>query len=505
MSELNIPESWAEATFEKVFKVNPRNKIEDDNLDVAFVPMNSVNQNTASIESEETRKWGDVKKGYTHFRNGDVIFAKITPCMENKKSSLAENLCNGYGAGSTEFHVLRPPKEILGKFALHFVRSDFFLDDASNNMSGTAGQKRVPTTWLNQYLFPVPPIKEQERIVQKIESCLKKIDATEANLSKVEILLERYSESLLRKAFRGELFPQVPGDESVNTIIKKIEQARISNQTGKNNDVLNSSISDEEKPFELPNHWAWVRLGTIFNFIDYRGKNPPRSKDGVRILTAKNIRNGFIQDEPVEFISQETYKKWMVRGFPKKGDILFITEGHTMGYIAQVDFDYKFALAQRTITLQPFMTGYADLIYYFLRSSIFQNELKKNATGAAAQGVKAGTLKNMIVPLIPTKEAELLLGLLRRSENKTKLIRSNTRSCWRLLDFSEDSLLNKAFEGRLVDQISTEGTGHELLIKILNEKDNSQKTQTELRTKNTKNKAPFKTEEAVRGKKNGKK
>ena len=167
MKDLNIPNSWAKSKINDIFYVNPRNFIQNDKLEVSFVPMGYVNQYDSTIDLQKTRIWGEVKKGYTPFQDGDIVFAKITPCMENKKSFLAKNLKNSFGSASTEFHVLRPTAHTLGQFILHFIRADFFVMEATKNMKGTAGQKRVPKDWICLQYFPIPPLKEQERIVKK--------------------------------------------------------------------------------------------------------------------------------------------------------------------------------------------------------------------------------------------------------------------------------------------------------------------------------------------------
>lgn len=113
---------------------------------------------------------------------------------------------------------------------------------------------------------------------------------------------------------------------------------------------------------------------------------------------------GFIRNEPVEFISDELYKTWMVRGFPKIGDILFITEGHTMGFVTLVELNFEFALAQRTICFQPFMSFNIEFFLYVLMSRQFQYIVKDNQTGSAAGGIKSSKLKRIPIPVPPLAE-----------------------------------------------------------------------------------------------------
>ena len=319
--------------------------------------------------------------------------------------------------------------------------------------------------------IPIPAQKEQDRIVSKIESLFSKIEKTEKALKEAEALLLKYRESLLAKAFRGELIPQNSKDEPASELLKRIRKEQAKSDNGKKKKKELPPISKDEVPFDIPGSWEWVRLGDIFKFIDYRGKNPPRSISGVRIITAKNIRNGFIKNKPIEYISEETYKNWMVRGFPRTGDILFITEGHTMGYVAKVDLEYKFALAQRTITLQPLLRGYESVIYHLLMSPYFQLDIQRKSTGAAAKGIKASILKNMIVPLPPLEECKRLSDCLDFKIKNIDNISTGSLKKYNLLKRLKESILSNAFQGKLVPQIPEEGTGHELLAEILKAKE----------------------------------
>lgn len=163
-----IPESWKWVKLGDVFQVNPRNSIEDK-IEVSFIPMTLLQEGYVSKFTFEIKKWGDVKKGFTHFKDNDIIFAKITPCFQNLKSAIMENLQNGYGAGTTELHVLRCYKMLSLEYFLWFVKSPYFMSFCEANMSGTAGQQRVGTDIVKNVLLPLPPLEEQKRIVNSIE------------------------------------------------------------------------------------------------------------------------------------------------------------------------------------------------------------------------------------------------------------------------------------------------------------------------------------------------
>lgn len=168
----DIPETWEWVRLGSIFNVNPRNTV-DDNLSVSFMPMSLLDEGYRNSFTFEIRKWQDVKKGYTHFRNGDLLIAKITPCFQNLKSAIASDLENGFGAGTTELHVLRPYIDLHLPYFLWFVKSPSFVADCVKNMSGTAGQQRVGKSYIQNYLVPVPPLEEQIRIANNIEQFLK--------------------------------------------------------------------------------------------------------------------------------------------------------------------------------------------------------------------------------------------------------------------------------------------------------------------------------------------
>ncbi len=144
-------------------KVNPKlDKTQfEDNLDVSFVPMPAVEAESGQINVTETKKFIDVKKGYTTFQERDVIFAKITPCMENVKMAIVPSVKNDLGFGSTEYHILRSFSGISPQYVYHYVSSKLFRLEAEHNMTGAVGQRRVPAPWLSSTEIPLPPTDEQ--------------------------------------------------------------------------------------------------------------------------------------------------------------------------------------------------------------------------------------------------------------------------------------------------------------------------------------------------------
>ena len=162
-----IPASWQWVRIKDIFKINPKN-VAEDNCISAFIPMEKICATYGSEFSYDEVQWKTIKTGYTHFADGDVVFAKITPCFQNRKSAIFIGLPNGIGAGTTELKVMRPYGETINRwYLLYFLKSPYFIDEAQ--FKGTANQQRIITAYLENKLFPLPPKFEQDRIVQQIK------------------------------------------------------------------------------------------------------------------------------------------------------------------------------------------------------------------------------------------------------------------------------------------------------------------------------------------------
>jgi type I restriction enzyme S subunit len=206
-----LPEGWAFARLSDVCSINPP-KPPKDALDaeapVSFVPMAAVDAETGTISAAEERPYGSVRNGYTAFRDGDVIVAKITPSFENGKAAIATGLTNGLGFGSTEFHVLRPSAGVLASYVFHIVRSLTFRKTAAPFMSGTAGQLRVATDYLAAYEIPVPPLAEQERIAARLDEITRSVRTASSRTAVVPLVLGRFREVALEAAVEGRLLSE---------------------------------------------------------------------------------------------------------------------------------------------------------------------------------------------------------------------------------------------------------------------------------------------------------
>ena len=179
----DIPYSWCWGELKDILIINPRNKLEDD-MEVAFIPMPMIEDGYSGNHTFEIRKWKDIKNGFTHFKDGDVGIAKITPCFENRKSVVFRNLCNGYGAGTTELHVLRPYRDtILPEYLLIYAKTQRFIEDGKQAFSGAVGQQRIGKEYIETVYFPIPPLREQQRIIKHINDLFNYLNVVENALS----------------------------------------------------------------------------------------------------------------------------------------------------------------------------------------------------------------------------------------------------------------------------------------------------------------------------------
>jgi len=398
---------WKQSLLSEVCEVNPGKKdlqeLDKDTV-VSFLPMALVSEDGKIIDKEE-RKLKEVIKGYTNFRDGDVLLAKITPCFENGKRAIAKNLTNGVGFGSTEFHVLRSKGEVTSDWIFHAISRADFCNIAKSQMTGTAGQKRVPTRVLEQFKIPVPSIKEQEEISGNIETQFTRLESTIKSLKTVKAKLSIYRKSVLKAAFKP----------------------------GKNEEWQSSPISQ------------------IVRIIDYRGRTPPYSGSGIPHLRSANIKKGKIIWEKMKYVSDETYDAYMTRGLPEKGDVLFTTEA-PLGEVA-ISPDIKFSMAQRMVLLRP----KADLIHYkFLLYQIisdsFQGALMGKGTGTTVTGVSSRNFKTIqiVFPDNTPRQEEIVDEIESRFSVIDKLETVIDASLSKA-ETLRKSILKSAFEGKLVN------------------------------------------------------
>ncbi|MFX9525078.1 restriction endonuclease subunit S [Acinetobacter baumannii] len=205
--------------------------------------------------------------------------------------------------------------------------------------------------------------------------------------------------------------------------------------------------------FNLPEEWKTCALEFIVKFIDYRGRTPNKTSHGIPLITAKNIRDGYINREPREYIAESDYDDWMTRGIPKVGDVVITTEA-PLGNVALIDISEKFALAQRTICLQCYEKDLGRFLHYALRDPAFQKLLMLNATGTTVSGIKASTLKKLKIPFPPLAEQKIIADKLDTLLAQVDIAKARLESIPEILKNFRQSVLISAVSGKLISSNS---------------------------------------------------
>lgn len=306
--KLEVPNSWYMVSVSDLFLLNPKSEL-DDNMKVGFIPMALVEDGFSGNHFYEERTWKDVKRGYCHFQNGDIGIAKISPCFENRKSTIFKNLPNTYGAGTTELVILRPIK-VYTKFYLYLFKSDWYVKEGTKYFKGVVGQQRVHKEIFTDLYIPFPPFAEQQRIVEEIEYWFALIDQIEQDKSDLQTAIRQTKSKILDLAIHGKLVPQDPNDEPASELLKRINpKAKITCDNG----------HDEKSPFEIPDTWVWCRHNSI---LDISGGAQPAKSYFETIPRPNYIRLYQIRDYgespvpiyiPISLASKQT----------EKGDIIY--------------------------------------------------------------------------------------------------------------------------------------------------------------------------------------
>ena len=398
---------WATKTLAEACQIKPPKSEARDKLAnsafVSFLPMEAMGIDQMFVTATQTKSLSEVAGSYTYFAEGDVLLAKITPCFENGKLGIASGLKNGVGFGSSEYIVFRPDKSVSKEWLYYFLSREAFRVEGAARMSGAVGHKRVAKEFVETYPIPVPPLPEQQRIVGILDEAFDGIATAKANAEKnlqnARALFESHLESVFTQ--RGE-------------------------------------------------GWVNTTIGQHIRFIDYRGKTPEKTQSGLRLITAKNVKMGYLQETPKEFVAPESYDGWMTRGIPQLGDVLFTTEA-PLANVAQLDTEKKVVFAQRIIIMQADTTKLdSAFLKYLLLSPLVQQRIHAKGTGATVKGIKASLLKTIEIsfPKSVTEQEQIVAKLDALSE-ETQRLESIYQQKLAALDALKKSLLHQAFTGQL--------------------------------------------------------
>lgn len=448
-----LPEGWVAAALPAVFKLNPpkaKGADYSDDLPVTFVPMPAVDALTGTIRTPSVRSFGEVKKGFTSFRDGDVILAKITPCMENGKAAVVGGMLNGLGFGSTEFHVFRPTGAVLPEYLFHFLRQESFRRNAADEMTGSVGQKRVPAEFLTGVELPVPPLAEQWRIVTGVGRVLDKVSSARARLDRVPTTLKRFRQAVLAAACSGQLTADwrdtTPDVRPASDLLSLLARNR----------SLPPPIAFSDK--NLPLNWAKTTLGYL---TDWGTKHRPFITSGSRgwanyvgasgryFIRSENINTEYlrlVEDVRVDVPEGSETERTRVRG----GDLLLTITGNNVGRTAVVPDDCPPAhVSQHVAIIRVDRTLCVNYVWLWLRSDQHGN-MGLEHYGETKPGLNLEQVRELVVHLPPLAEQQEIIRRVSALFAHADAIESRTAAARKRVDALTQAVLAKAFRGELV-------------------------------------------------------
>ena len=415
-----IPQGWEWCRISSIFQLNPKIEANDDML-AAFIPMEAISAVYGSEYRYYKRKWKEIKSSFTQFADGDIAFAKITPCFQNRKSAVFSNLPNGIGAGTTELKVIRPYGETINRFfTLYFLESPYFIDEAT--FKGTANQQRITSGYLENKLFPLPPIEEQCRIANKIAEVLPMVDRygkTQTKLDNLNVELKTMlKKSILQEAIQGKLVPQVTEEGIAQELLEQIRQEKqklikegklkkstltdsviFKGDDNKYYEQINNQIAQIECDYDFPGNWAIARLSTICTLVD------GEKKDGQRIcLDAKYLRGKSTGD-------------YLQKGrFVQKGDNIILVDGENSGEVFTVPCDGYMGSTFKQLWVSSVM-----YLPYVLNFILFYKELlRKSKRGAAIPHLNKEIFYSLIIGIPPYQEQVRIVNKINEVCSKIK-------------------------------------------------------------------------------------
>ena len=384
-----IPESWCWVEMSDIFLLNPKNDI-NDNVDGGFIPMACVCDGYSGEHTFITKQWGDIKKGFSHFQNGDIGIAKISPCFENRKSVIFSDLPNNIGSGTTELVVLRGII-VNTAFYLLLIKSDWYISEGTKYFKGVVGQQRVHKDIFTTLQVPMPPLREQQKIVDSVKKWFSAIDEIENGATELETVIKQVKSKILDLAVSGKLVPQDPNDEPAIELLKRINPA--------SEPCDNSHY--ENLPFEEPDGWCWATLGSIGKWQsgatpsrmrkDYYGGDIPWLKTG-------DLNDWYITDIP-EYITQQALNETSVKLNPA-GSILIAMYGATIGKIGILTMP---ATTNQACCACISHNGIEQMyLFYYLLSH--KEEFVRQGGGGAQPNISKEKIVETLIPIPPLSE-----------------------------------------------------------------------------------------------------
>ncbi|QQS06269.1 MAG: restriction endonuclease subunit S [Fibrobacterota bacterium] len=431
--EIILPPNWGWVRLLDLGEINPRNEC-DDELDVSFLPMGAISQGHRGPLLPEKRKWSEIKKGFTHVADGDVILAKITPCFENGKSAVVSGLTNGFGAGTTEIHVFRALPDVVDiGYVYVFLRSPHFALVGESNMTGTAGQKRLPTEYFASRAMPFPPLAEQKRIVAKVDELMALCDKLEALQIK-----RKAARAVLTKEILGRVASDATVDpqtclQNLSLLASDVDQVAVLRHT-----ILSLAVQGKLVPQEnasqvgviqvsqddrrkrallgaIPKGWTLCYLGRVAQLINGdRGKNYPNKKEyittGVPFINTGHIESdGRLSVSKMNYLTRQKFDS-LRSGKVNRGDLLYCLRGATLGKTAIMDQFDEGAIASSLVIIRFNQAVLRKFAYYYLISPLGRQEIRLFDNGTAQPNLSANSVKKYLLPLPPLAEQKRIVA-----------------------------------------------------------------------------------------------
>lgn len=392
-----LPEEWGWIRLGNVIHFTSEKKIDGDCLPLLDVKFFRNNKNTVLVSKGTVVDKGDLLILKDGENSGEVFKATQKGYMGStlKKFTIAQGVNEDY--------------------ILYFIRSNFAV--LKGNKTGSA-IPHLDFNLLNNLLLPLPPQYIQDQIVQKLEKISETKDSLLSHAESQLNYTKKIREALLQEAIRGELVPQDKNDEPTSVLLEKIktEKERLIKEKVIKKPKELPPITDEDKPYELPNGWEWVRLDQICKVVTCGYASTPKYvEDGMPFISAKNVKPYKFMPDKYQMISRELYDKLVSGAKPEKNDILVTRVGAGIGEAAIIDKDFDFAIYVSLTLIKPFQQFISSkyLLHWF-NSPHGASKSRRNTFGAgSSQGnLNVNEVRNFLIPLPPLAEQERIVAKL---------------------------------------------------------------------------------------------
>jgi len=467
-----LPEGWVCTALEDVCEINPP-RLPDDATEadlVSFVPMAAVEEENGGIDVAAARRLKEVRKGYTQFRSGDVLLAKITPCMENGKLAVVPAMPSSFGYGSTEFFVLRPRRPEFALWIARYLSRRSFRDAARHHMQGAAGQLRVPKKWLQTVEIPVAPLPEQHRIVTKLDELFSELDAGVAALERAQVKLERYRASVLKAAVDGRLTerwrqqnpPTETGVELLERILaerrRRWEEEQLASFEAKGKKPPKDWKRKYKEPVapdtaglpEVPEGWCWATVGVLTHTIkDGPHYSPQYSEEGIPFISGGNVRPEGVDFSTCKYVSTGVHAELSKRCQPQVGDVLY-TKGGTTGIARVNTYPIEFNVWVHVAVLRPVKGIEPFYLQHALNSPWCYRQAQGYTHGVGNQDLGLTRMARITVPVPPPAEQLAIIQRISALDAVALAAAETSGNAMGRATHLRQSILTHAFEGRLV-------------------------------------------------------